>query len=220
MPASLRIFIPATVCLQWIVDAILCVVKGSGCCRRISLPGRQTVAGIKRGKEANPSRTERALSKKSIATSGPAGIIGSQSVKSQYASEGRGWTGANGLRVASGAWSWMSLAICRRPRFTPRSQRRHERFERIRPLEQVCKRTRSYLIIEVFVWWLLMDGVCLSVMVMNQARRGLNLIVIHKSCKAQALEFKAGFERDRGAIQSELWTPAGPFNWNRQIRCV
>jgi hypothetical protein len=35
------------------------------------------------------------------------------------------------------------------------------------------------------------------------------LVVIHKSCKAQALEFKACFERDRGAIQSELWTPAG-----------
>jgi hypothetical protein len=37
------------------------------------------------------------------------------------------------------------------------------------------------------------------------------LIVLHHSYTAQALEFKACFERDRGAIQSELWTPDGPF---------
>jgi D-serine deaminase-like pyridoxal phosphate-dependent protein len=41
--------------------------------------------------------------------------------------------------------------------------------------------------------------------------------------QAQALEFKACFERDRGAIQSKLWTPAGPrrsdvYNDERRAR--
>jgi hypothetical protein len=42
-------------------------------------------------------------------------------------------------------------------------------------------------------------------------KKALNKFLMHKFCKAQALEFKACFERDREAIQSELWTPVGSF---------